>query len=311
MTPSSFVSTSLLRKAESLMPILEDSPRSSAPSPPRTPPPLMPPVEASIDDLLKKLEVELVAMEPNFPTQKRESRYADEEVMGFGLGMTSSGQMFRRTFECERSARIWVYCKAIMDLQNFVEQADGRLEEEEEKQQGEEGPASPGSSKASPPSSQPLLPSSQQRLAAVPWLSNQPNEFSFTSVQVNKRTPHCPPVHFHKHPENKGESYIVTLGDFHDKQEEHGGARGASGGGGGGRGGGRGGGEGLVGTRGQFMMGGEADRKLVDVYRRLFKFDGKNCAHAPAPHSHGTRYSVVWYTHEGNWEQKKKRQRED
>ena len=100
--------------------------------------------------------------------------------------------------------QIWVYCKAIMDLQNFVEQADGRLEEEEQKQQGEEGPASPGSSQASPPSSPPSLPSSQQRLAAVPWLSNQPNEFSFTSVQVNKRTPHCPPYTSTSTPKTRG-----------------------------------------------------------------------------------------------------------
>ena len=92
-------------------------------------------------------------------------------------------------------------------------------------------------------------------------------------------------MHFHKHPENQGKSYIVTLGTFHDAAPAAAAATNA-----------------LVGEGGEFMTGGERERQLHDVYRKPFRFDGKNVAHAPAIHLAGERYSVIWYTHNGQWE---------
>ena len=138
--------------------------------------------------------------------------------------------------------------------------------------------------------------------------------FDWSTIQVNKRTPECPPVHFHVHKHNTGKSYIVTLGDFRRRHDER-----------------------MVGVAGvqsakkysattgsvnksmpggkveapasrlghsmplyscggEFIMGDQENRELHDVYRRPFKFDGRRIAHAPAPHAAGVRYSIVWFT---------------
>ena len=97
-----------------------------------------------------------------------------------------------------------------------------------------------------------------------PLCSYEPT-FQVTTIQVSKRTSSCPPVKLHTHPNSAGLSYVVALGDC------------------------RGGGDLLV----------EGRAGPVNFRRKFASFDGKACAHGVSPHSHGTRFSILLFSFEG------------